>query len=131
MALDYLRQSRPFGRLRPCLRAACALLALVALVLIPAPVLAQASDSATADSQATILDSGAMATLADMDFGTMTQPVVASTVTMTPALAATCTPSAGVIHTGACQPARFAIMGKKHDLARIRENNGGTIVLTG
>lgn len=126
MGWGYFRRLRPPGRLTPCQRAICALLACVAPAAASAQVVTE-----TADAQAAILDNGAMANLADMDFGTMTQPAVASTVTMTPAVAATCSPSAGVVHAGACQPATFAIMGKKHDRARIRENNGGTILLTG
>ena len=130
MGWGYLRRQRPPGRLTPCQRAICALLLLLAFGL-PAPALAQINtDSATADAQVGILANGTMTDLDDMDFGVIAKPVVAGTVTMAPATD-TCSVSAGIIHTGACTPARFSIKFRKHDITRIREMNGGTIVLTG
>jgi hypothetical protein len=129
MGLGNFRQPRPQGRLTLCQRAACALLALLALAA-PAAALAQ-SASGTAEAQAAILTRGAMTKLEDMDFGVIIQPVASGTVTMTPSLTPTCSSSAGIIHSGACQPAAFSIMFRKHDKNRVREMNGGTIVLTG
>jgi hypothetical protein len=111
-------------------RAAWALLGALALAS-PTPVLAQAvSDNATADSIVAIMQPGTLTKLADMDFGQIAQPSVAGNVTMSPNFP-TCTPSAGIIHMGACQPARFAVLGRKNWLVRIRNMEGGTIVLTG
>lgn len=124
------RQLRPPGRLTLRQRAAWALLGVLALAS-PAPVLAQAvSDNATADSIVAIMQPGTINKLADMDFGQIAQPSIAGNVTMSPNFPS-CTPSAGVIHMGACQPARFAVQGRKNWLVRIREMSGGTIVLTG
>ena len=114
-------------------RAACVLLALAALVLFSAPASAQLtvqSASEQVDAQAAILTNGEMTKLDDMDFGTIVRPTVAGTVTMVPG-SATCTGSAGIIHTGACVPARFSIKFRKHDKNRVREMNNGTIALTG
>jgi hypothetical protein len=129
MGLGNFRQPRLQRRLTLRQRAARALLALLAL-LVPTAAFAQ-SDSATSEAQAAILTRGAMTKLEDMDFGVIVRPVVAGTVTMTPSLTPTCSTSAGIIHSGACEPAAFAIMFRKHDKNRVREMNGGTIVLTG
>ena len=130
MGWGYFRQQRPRGRLTLCQRAICALLALLAFGL-PAPALAQIdTDSEIVDAQAAILVRGAMTNIADMDFGVLAQ-TAAGTVTMTPSLTPTCSASAGIVHSGACQPAAFSIMFKKHDKNRIREMNGGVITLTG
>lgn len=130
MALGIFRQSRPPGRLTPRQRTAARLLAVAALAC-PAPALAQAvTDSASADTIVAIMAPGTLTKLADMDFGQIAQPSVAGNLTMSPNFP-TCTPSAGIIHMGDCQPARFAIMGRKNWLVRIRNMEGGTIVLTG
>jgi hypothetical protein len=124
------RRLRLPGRLTLRQRAAWALLGVLALAC-PAPVMAQAvSDNATADSIVAIMQPGTLTRLADMDFGQITQPSIAGNVTMSPNFPS-CTPSAGIIHMGACQPARFAVQGRKNWLVRIRELSGGTIVLTG
>lgn len=130
MGLGYFRQLRPPGRLTLRQRAICALLVLLAFGM-PSPALAQIdTDSENADAQVGIITRGAIISVVDMDFGLLAQ-TAAGTVTMTPSVAATCSPSAGLIHTGACQPATFSIMFKKHDKNRIREMNGGVITLTG
>ena len=129
MGLGNFRQSRLQGRPTLRQRAACVLLALLALAISPAAWAQQ--DSATAEAQAAILTRGAMARLQNMDFGVIAQPAIAGSVTLVPSLTPTCNTTAGIIHTGACKPARFAIMFKKHDKNRVREMNGGTIVLTG
>jgi hypothetical protein len=131
MGLGYLRQSRPRGRLTLRQRAVCALLAALALILFPAQAFAQ-SDTDTAPSVAVILDTGTMAKSQDMDFGDIAQPSAAGTVVLTPTPTATCGITGGVVmRTGPCTAAEFAILGRKNWLVRIREQNGGTIVLTG
>jgi len=130
MGLSNFRRLRLQRRLTLRQRAAWALLGVLALAS-PAPVLAQAvSDNATADSIVAIMQPGTITKLADMDFGQIAQPSIAGNVTMSPNFP-TCTPSAGIIHMGACQPARFAVLGRKNWLVRIRNMEGGTIVLTG
>ena len=131
MGLGNFRQLRPRGRLTLRPRAACALAALLA-IMAPAPALAQDNtDSQMVEAQAVILATGAMVSLADMDFGTIARPTTAGTVTMSAAASPTCTLSAGIVHGGACQPATFGLMGRKNWLVRIREMNTGTITLTG
>ncbi len=125
-----LRQPRPRRRLTLRHRAAGALLAACVLALPPSASAQAVSDNETADSLVAIMQPGTMTKLADMDFGQIAQPSVAGNVTMSPNFPA-CTPSAGIIHLGACQPASFAVLGRKNWLVRIREMNGGTIVLTG
>jgi hypothetical protein len=130
MGLGKFRQLRLPGRLTLRGRAPWAPLVFLALA-VPAPVMAQAvNDAETADAIAAIMQPGTMTKLADMDFGQIAQPSIAGNVTMSPNFPS-CTPSAGIIHMGACQPARFAVLGRKNWLVRIREMNGGTIVLTG
>jgi spore coat protein U-like protein len=131
MGLGNLRQSRLPGRPTLRQRAAARLLAVAALAS-PAPALAQAvTDSAIADATAAIMAPGTVIKLADMDFGQIAQPSVAGNVTMSPNFP-TCTPSAGILHLGSvCQPARFAVHGRKNWKVRIREMSGGAIVLTG
>lgn len=129
MGLGNFRQPRLYGRLSSRRRAAVRLIA-VAVLACPAPALAQAvSDSATVDAIAAIMAPGTVTKLADMDFGQIPQPSVAGSLTMSPNFP-TCTPTAGIIHMGACQPARFAVQGRKSWLVRIRNMEGGTIVLT-
>jgi len=127
MGLGNLRQ----WRLTLRRRAAAQLLAVAALAC-PVPALAQAvTDSASADAIVAIMQPGTITKLADMDFGQIAQPSVAGNLTMSPNFP-TCTPSAGILHIGnVCQPARFAVLGRKNWLIRIRELSGGTIVLTG
>lgn len=130
MGLGKFRRLRPPRRLTLRQRAAARLVTVAALAC-PAPVLAQAvSDSETADAMVAIMQPGTLTKLADMDFGQIAQPAVAGNLTMSPNFPA-CTPSAGIIHIGACQPASFAVQGRKNWLVRIREMNGGTIVLAG
>ena len=130
MGLEDFRQSRLRGRLTSRQRVAARLLAVAALAC-PAPAVAQAvTDSASVDAIVAIMAPGTFTKLADMDFGTMAQPSVAGNVMMSPNFP-TCTPSAGIIHMGACQPARFAVAGRKNWLIRIRNMEAGTIVLTG
>lgn len=131
MGSGYFRRQRPQGRATPCQRAICALLALLAL-LAPAQAAAQMdTDSQIVPAAAAILDTGTMVALAEMDFGKIAQPSVAGTVTMSAGVAPTCNVTAGIVKTGACQPATFAIMGRKNWLVRIRQMNGGTITLDG
>jgi hypothetical protein len=103
------RLLRSEGRPEPCRRAAGTLLWLLALLLFPSQAHAQAgSDSAPAEAQAVIVEPGSFVRVDDMDFGTIAQPGAPGTVVLTPAAAATCTPTGGLVRTGDCQAARFA-----------------------
>ena len=114
-------------------RAACALFALLAVALFPATAFAQfvGSDTETVEARIGILEPGTMVKLQDMDFGQIAQPLAAGTVTLTPTPSPTCGTSAGIVRTGTCHAAIFAVMGRKNLLVRIREVNGGVISLTG
>jgi hypothetical protein len=51
---------------------------------------------------------------------------------MTPSATANCQPSAGLVHTGDCQSARFVVRGKKAEHVRIEDlDNTGIVTLTG
>ena len=113
-------------------RAACALLAALALAVLPAQARAQVtSDNEIVDARAVVLSQGTMQKVTDLDFGEIAKPTTGGTVTLTPAAAAVCSPSFGLLHSGACQAAEFAVMGKKNWLVRIRNMSGSPIVLTG
>ena len=132
MGLGYARQPRPPGRLTLRERAACALLAVIGLAVLPEHASAQAiSDNEIVDARGTILDPGTLAKVTDLDFGDLAMPNTAGTVTLTPAAAAVCTPSFGLVHSGPCQAAQFSVMGRKNWLVRIRNMSGSPIVLTG
>lgn len=132
MGLGYHRKKRLQGRLTLRQRAIYALLAALTFVVLPAQAHAQIiSDTEIADARAVLLDDGTMAKVTDLDFGEIAKPNTAGTVTLTPAAFPTCTTSFGLIHTGACQAAQFAVMGKKNMLVRIRNMSGSPIVLTG
>jgi hypothetical protein len=132
MGLGYFRQPRPRGRLTLRQRAVGAVLAALALAIVPAAASAQVvSDSETADARGVVLDNGTFLKVTDLDFGEIAKPNTAGVVTLTPAAAAVCSPSAGLIHTGACQAAEFAVLGKKNWLIRIRNMSGSPIVLNG
>lgn len=130
MGLGHFRQPRQQGRLTLRGRAAGALLALAALALVPAPALGQ-SVTVTAQGRAAVLSPGTITKLTDMDFGTIVRPTAAGTVTLVPTPVPTCTATASLVHTGACTPAEFTLMGRKNWLVRIREQNGGTLLLSG
>lgn len=131
MGLGNFRQPRRIGRLTPRQRAGARLLAVAALAC-PAPALAQSvTDSATATSTVAVMQPGTMTKLADMDFGKIAQPSIAGSITMSPNFP-TCTTTAGILRVdNVCQPARFAVQGRKNWLVRIRNMEAGTIVLTG
>jgi hypothetical protein len=101
--------------------------------LLSVPVRAQNAPrlSATADTQATMLSQGSLEKVADMDFGSMTQPSAAGTVVLSPQLSATCTASATLIRTGPCRAARFAIYFENNKHVMIRDGASGVITLTG
>jgi hypothetical protein len=131
MSVGYFREMRRKGRLALRLCGVRLLFALAALTLFSVPALAQVgSDTETAQAQAAILEAGTMAKLADMDFGVIAQPAAAGTVVLTPTPTATCATTGGLVRTGTCQAAEFAIMERRNGRARIRLLNGTTVTLT-
>lgn len=130
MNRGYPRGRRPGGRRTRGLRAVRAALALLACAPLAAPALAQPVTE-TAQARVAVMAPGTMARLQDMDFGVMAQPAVAATVVLTPLATPTCGASAGLVRTGTCRSADFAVMGRKNWIVRIREMNNGTVTLTG
>jgi hypothetical protein len=132
MGLGYLRKTALRRRPSQLERAACALLAAVVLATLPAQARAQvASDSEIVDARGVILEQGTMAKVTDLNFGDIAMPGTAGTVSLTPAASAVCTPSFGLVRTGPCVAAQFAVFGRKNWLVRIRNMSGTPIVLTG
>lgn len=133
MGLGYFRQVRLKRRLTLRRRAAGTLLGALLALLIPAQAFAQVgtSDSDAANAQAAVLDPGSVANTADMDFGQIAQSNSAGTITLTPSATPTCTATGGLIRTGVCQAARFAIRGRRNNRVRIREIVGGQVTLNG
>lgn len=116
-----------FAARRGCVALACA----AALAASPATAASNPPAYATAQAQAAILTPGTIAKTADMTFGTIPQPVIAGTVVMSASATPTCTPSAGMIHTGACQTAAFSVLGKKNQRVRLKDTTNGAVTLTG
>jgi hypothetical protein len=108
-------------------------LAALAALAAPGAALAQAvSATGTTESQGVVLVPGSLSVVEHMDFGRIARPAVAGTIVLSPtASGPTCVASAGIVHLSGCQPAHFALMGRKNWLARIRAMNGATVVLTG
>src|SRR5687768_10731462 len=110
MGLGYLRKTALRRRPSPLERAVCALLAAIALAVLPAQASAQiVSDSETVDARGIILEEGTMAKVTDLDFGYIAMPGTAGTISLTPAAAAVCTPSAGLVRSGPCVAAQFTV----------------------
>lgn len=97
--------------------------------LFSAPCFAQ--DTISSDAQVAILEPGSIAKVADMDFGQIAQPGNAGTVVLTPTPTAACATTGGLVRTGACRAAEFIVREARNGRVRIREENGGTITLTG
>ena len=136
MGTGYFRRRRPQGRPTPCQRAVCALLALLSAVLLPATAQGQvAGDVETAEARTSIVSGGSLISTRDMDFGRISQPALAGSVTITPSASPTCSPTAGLVRTGACQPAEFAFLRQGNNNSNapvnIRQLNSGSILLTG
>lgn len=109
-------------------RAAAACACVAAALATPAKA---APPSATANTQASIIDSSSIVRVDDMVFGSIVQPSAPGTIVMTAAGTATCTATGGLVRSGICKAAHFSVNGRRNKRIKIRENNGGTIVLTG
>jgi len=122
--------------LRPTMGVARLLRAVMLAVLAAAAALAQPaaaqSKVASANTTAIVLTPGSIVKTADMKFGNITVAGTTGTVIMTPSATANCQPSAGLVHTGDCQSARFVVRGKKAEHVRIEDLGGtGIVTLTG
>lgn len=92
------------------------------------PAMAQSTD--TVDVRATLLGELTLIKTEDLDFGGIAG-LVAGTVAMTATASPTCTASAGLVHSGACQPATFVGKGQNGRIVRIKKPNSDRITLTG
>lgn len=112
---------------------ACALVFACSFALSSAPAIAQSVNgvaNANINSSIAVVEPLTILKTRDMDFGKIAG-IVAGTVVMTPDDTATCTESAGLVHTGVCTSARFAGSGNSGSIIRIRKPAGNTIDLTG
>lgn len=98
--------------------------------MLSTPALA-APPTASAYSTASIIDSSSVVRVDDMVFGSIVQPSAAGTVVLTAGATSTCTATGGLVRSGICKSAHFSVNGKRNKRIFIRENNGGTITLTG
>ena len=113
-------------------RAVYALLAAICCALVSAQASAQViSDDEIVDARAVLLEDGTMQKVTDLDFGYIAMPNTAGTISLTPAASSTYTPSFGLVRTGPCVAAQFAVRGRKNWLVRIRNMSGNPIVLDG
>ena len=105
---------------------ACACLAAAASVPAHAgPVIASAY------TQASIIDLSSIIRVDDMVFGQIVQPSAPGTIVLTPVGVATCTATGGLVRTGLCKAAHFSVRGRQGKKIMIKEQSGGTILLTG
>lgn len=118
-------RERAVDRVRP---AVCrALVAALAL----SPVHAFAQDADTVNVTLSVLTPGSIVKVADMDFGQIVRPNAAGTVILSPSASATCTTTNGLVRSGNCQAAHFAILGRRNWRVRIRQTNNGVVTLNG
>ncbi len=84
----------------------------------------------TVDARATLLGELTLVKSEDLDFGGIAG-TVAGTVAMTATASPTCTASAGLVHSGECQPASFIGKGQNGRIVRIKKPSADRITLTG
>jgi len=107
-----------------------ATLCLCAFFLSLWPASAQAQSQRSVDVRMEIFGDLSITKVADMDFGNIAGPL-AGTVVMTATASPSCTASTGLVHSGACQPARFGGAGESGRIVRIKQPPGNIITLTG
>lgn len=128
MGLKDCLARRVFARFSCVLRGS--LLALCAGgIFVSTPAQANEEDNATA--QVGILTALSLIAEEDMDFGKIAPTPSGGTVVMTAVSAPSCTTTGGLIHTGACQTAKFAGYGVLNQIVRIKLPPAGRITLTG
>jgi hypothetical protein len=92
------------------------------------PAMAQATQSV--EARATLLGELTLIKSEDLDFGGIAG-IAAGTVAMTATASPTCTASAGLVHSGECQPATFIGKGQNGRIVRIKKPTADQITLTG
>ena len=109
---------------------ACAILFACALsaAFLGSPAAAQSQRSM--DVRTAIFGQLSLTNVEDLDFGNVVENG-AGTIVMSPDPNATCTASANIIHSGACQPAIFGGSGETGRIVRIKKPPGAKITLTG
>lgn len=95
---------------------------------LSAPAMAASQASVTA--RTVLVDEESIVKIEDLNFGQIFG-VAAGTVVMTATTSPTCTASAGLVHSGDCQPAEFIGKGRLAQIVRIKGPNGDRITLTG
>lgn len=108
-------------------RAAWMLLAVAALA--PLPAAAQRQDFALMRSE--IVNAATLINNADMDFGDIMPNPTGGLVVMTPAAAAVCTTTGGLVRTGVCKSAEFTGIAFLNADLRVQRPSGNRIDLTG
>jgi hypothetical protein len=117
------------GRARRLRAVACA--ALACLALVPAAAAAQsAGRPASANSEATLLVAGTVASSTDMNFGTIAV-TTAGTVKVSAAASPTCITTGVLVRTGPCTAATFEGRVRWLFPLQITPPSGGAINLTG
>ncbi len=112
---------------RPLSRAFALCAAVLALAM---PHAVSAQNGGSAETELYLLERLSVTKLEDMDFGAIVE-TGGGTVVMNPLLVPTCTASANITHTGACQPAVFGGAGSTGRFINIIVPPGRTITLTG
>lgn len=92
---------------------------------------ARASEEDSATAQVGILTALSLIAEEDMDFGKIAPTPARGTVVMPASSAPSCTTTGGLVHTGACQTARFAGYGVLNQVVRIKLPPSGRITLVG
>lgn len=117
---------RPRTRAPAAIAAAGAALLGACLMAPPATALAVE----TADARATIVDELTLVKTEDLNFG-LIAGAPAGTIQMTAAASPACSASAGLAHSGECQPATFVGKGQNGLIVRIKKPAADRIRLTG
>ena len=102
--------------------------ALLAVGIPAGPAMAQATQ--TVEARATLLGELTLIKSEDLDYGGIAG-TVAGTVAMTATASPACTASAGLVHSGDCQPAVFIGKGQNGRVVRIKKPTADRITLTG
>ncbi|MEO6389235.1 MAG: DUF4402 domain-containing protein [Croceibacterium sp.] len=133
MGLGYFNRMCASARWTLGTRALCTGLAAGASALLATPASAQTAqtDTGTARTQVAILTRGSVQNVQGINFGKIIQANLPGTVILAPGPTATCTVTGGLIRSGVCRAAEFAIYGRRNNKVRIRENNGGGVTLNG
>lgn len=90
-----------------------------------------AAGTASAPSQATVLNPLSLVKTADLDFGNIITPSTAGTVVLVPTSSPSCSVTGGLVHSGACQPAAFYGYGTDGGMVSINRPNAPITISNG